>query len=526
MSTLVGRYTFGAFIATVTALTLSLSSSIAGAQTVVRGPYLQNATETAVTVRWRTDVATSSRVRFGQTVGSLDQAESNAGSVTEHEVRIGGLSPKTKYFYAIGNAGGDFAGDDANHFFETSPARGERDPIRIWVLGDSGTANSDAEDVRDAYLSFANSDGPANFWIMLGDNAYSDGTDTEYQDAVFDMYPSVLRNKVLWSTLGNHDARTQDGSKSGPGMGYHYFRIFTFPEDGEAGGVASGTENYYSHDYGNVHFINLDANWRDGYGSDPDPNADMLTWARQDLMANDSDWVIAYWHHPPYSRGSHDDDTSVRENFLPVLEELGIDLVLTGHSHSYERSFLVDGVYDSSTPAPANIIDPTLGRREDQGPYEKVQGGNEGTVYVVAGSSGKKSGGSLDHPIMVSSLDELGSVVIDVHANELNMKFLRESGAVDDWFTMIKTDLPPPMGTGGTGGGGGTGGVVGTGGTRGGTGGVGGDDGGIIGVDSGVQNPTLNGTSSCGCRVHSQSTGEPAFGLLIVAWLLWRRSRS
>ncbi len=74
----------------------------------------------------------------------------------------------------------------------------------------------------------------------------------------------------------------------------------------------------------------------------------MLTWLELDLASTSQDWIIANWHHPPYSKGSHDSDVdseqvAMRENALPVLESHGVDLVLTGHSHAYERSMLIDG---------------------------------------------------------------------------------------------------------------------------------------------------------------------------------------
>ena len=72
----------------------------------------------------------------------------------------------------------------------------------------------------------------AQAWLMLGDNAYSDGTDAEYQDAVFDMYPSLLRQTVVWPTLGNHDGHSADSDTlTGP-----YYGIFTLPKSGVAGG--------------------------------------------------------------------------------------------------------------------------------------------------------------------------------------------------------------------------------------------------------------------------------------------------
>ena len=79
----------------------------------------------------------------------------------------------------------------------------------------------------------------------------------------------------------------------------------------------------------------------------------MLTWLENDLAATRSDWIIATWHHPPYTKGSHDSDAEgrlieMRAHALPSWKSYGVDLVLTGHSHSYERSFLLQGHYGPS----------------------------------------------------------------------------------------------------------------------------------------------------------------------------------
>jgi hypothetical protein len=103
------------------------------------------------------------------------------------------------------------------------------------------------------YQTFAGA--RTNLWMMLGDNAYSNGTDAEYQQAVFAMFPEMLRKSVLWSTRGNHENTDAGGSV--------YYNIFTLPTAAQAGGLASGWEAYYSFDFGDIHFICLDS-----YGSD------------------------------------------------------------------------------------------------------------------------------------------------------------------------------------------------------------------------------------------------------------------
>ncbi len=410
---------------------------------VTRGPYLQVGTPTDVTVRWRTDVPTDSQVQYGTTPGTLTSAESDATVTTEHEITLSSLTPDTTYYYAVGTSTAVLAGDDPDHFFLTAPPSGTDKPTRLWVLGDSGTANANARSVRDAYLAHT---GPAHtdLWLMLGDNAYPDGTDAEYQAAVFDMYPTMLRKSVLWPTLGNHDGHTADSAtQSGP-----YYDIFTLPTNGEAGGLASGTEAYYSFDYGDIHFVSLNSIDVDRSTSGP-----MMTWLENDLAFTDKQWIIAFWHYPPYSKGSHDSDTSssltkMRENALPILEALGVDLVLTGDSHSYERSFLIDRHYGTSDTLTAGmILDGGDGREDGDGAYSKTGGfaPNDGAVYVVAGSSGQISGGSLDHPVMYISLNLLGSLVLDINGSRLDAAFVDPSGTVSDHFTIIKgPDIFPP----------------------------------------------------------------------------------
>ena len=292
---------------------------------LVRGPYLQMQTDDGITVHWRTDVATDSVVRYGTSPGNLSSSTTVAGSRLDHAVALSGLGSAQQYWYSVGDSIAPIAGD-TTYQFHTAPIQGNAADTRIWVLGDSGTANSDARAVRDAYKAWSSSD-PANMVLMLGDNAYSDGTDAEYQAAVFDTYPEILRQLPLWSALGNHDGHSADSAtQSGP-----YYDIFNLPANGEIGGLLSGTEAYYSFDYANIHFICLDS-----YETDRSAGGAMMMWMESDLALNTLPWVIAFWHHPPYTKGSHNSDTEgqlidMRENALPILENWGVDLVMSGH---------------------------------------------------------------------------------------------------------------------------------------------------------------------------------------------------
>lgn len=403
---------------------------------LIRGPYLQTGTPISIVVRWRTDSPTDSRVRYGTDPTALTQVVDKSDLTKEHEVLLTGLSPQTRYYYSIGSTNGStYTG--ADYYFHTAPPDGTRQKTRIWILGDSGTANNNARAVRDAYYAFMDTT-HTNLWVMLGDNAYSSGTDPQYQAAVFDMYPTMLSKSMLWPAFGNHDAGS---ASSNPPAGVFY-DIFTLPANGEAGGTPSGTEAYYSFDYANIHFICLNSHDIPRSATGP-----MNTWLQQDLQNNSREWVIAFWHHPPYSKGSHNSDTEgrmieMRENSVPILENGGADLVLSGHSHSYERSYLLDQHYGhSSTLASSMILDDGDGREDGDGAYFKPSPGpaaHEGTVYVVAGSSGKTSGGSLNHPAMHVSLNTLGSVVLDVYRNRMDLTFLDDNGDRQDYFTMFK----------------------------------------------------------------------------------------
>ena len=131
------------------------------------------------------------------------------------------------------------------------------------------------------------------------------------------------------------------------------------------------------------------------------------------------------------------------------------DLVLTGHSHTYERSHLIDGHYGfSETFSEAMKVDPGDGAETGDGAYQKsgtIGAPHEGTVYAVAGASGRAGVGgildaidfgllepSLDHPTMVVNRKELGSMVLDIYGNRLDAKYLETDGRITDDFTILK----------------------------------------------------------------------------------------
>jgi hypothetical protein len=171
----------------------------------------------------------------------------------------------------------------------------------------------------------------------------------------------------------------------------------------------------------------------------------MANWLKADLEKAKADWLIAFWHHPPYTKGSHDSDketdlTEMRKHIMPIIEAGGVDVVLTGHSHIYERSMLMDGAYATPTVAENVILDDGDGDPDGDGAYRKSKGihAHEGTVQVVTGNSGQhlSRGGSM--PVMRRILLEHGSVLIDVEGDTLGARMINRDGAESDLFVITK----------------------------------------------------------------------------------------
>lgn len=429
----------------------------------VRGPYIQSLSSTSVVVHWMTASNQLGVVHYGADPDHMASVVLESSPVKDHVISLTGLQPATRYYYQVGALSGFQPFDPEKHWFYTAPVT--QTATRIWVIGDSGKAGDTLYQVRDAALAWmkknplpateagekkeegadesgeepaeeaapAKNDRPLiNVWLALGDIAYRSGSNQQFQEALFEPFADLLPNTALWPVYGNHDDRR-----------WTYFRIFDLPQNGEAGGVPSGTENYYAFDYGNIHFVVLDSQ-----ASDRDTDGDMLEWLQRDLAQNRKEWLIVAFHHPPYSKGSHDSDSErdsrgrmqdMRENVLPLLEQAGADLVLSGHSHMYERSYLIDCAYEpSSAFSDKNIVSRgTKGKNRD---YIKplADRAHQGTVYVVAGSAAKVDNGDLDHPAHAIGMMEAGSVVIDVSGHKLQARFINNKGEVRDEFSITK----------------------------------------------------------------------------------------
>ncbi|RYE59479.1 MAG: metallophosphoesterase family protein [Sphingobacteriales bacterium] len=421
---------------------------------LIRGPYLQVATSNSIIVRWRTDTWARSRVRYGTDQNNLEFTVDDAALVMEHQIKLTGLKPSTKYYYAIGGIK-DTLQIGPDNYFSTLPVIGEEKLYRIAAFGDCGNNSTNQRKVRDQVIKYLGNN-YMDAWILLGDNAYRDGEDAQYQVNFFNIYKdNLLKKYPLFPAPGNHDYHDVEFSQAQAQKTHQvaYYQNFSMPVNGEAGGVPSHTQSYYSFDIGNIHFLSLDS-----YGMEEnalrlyDTASPQVIWMKKDLETNkNKGWTVAFWHHPPYTMGSHNSDKEgelikIRENFIRILERYGVDLVLCGHSHLYERSKLLNGHYGPSTSFDSskhNVSASTglYNGGKNSCPYIKNESNTTGIVYVVSGSAGQLTYTQDTYPhkaMYYSDNTVAGAVMLEVEGNRLDLKWITTTGEVKDKFTMMK----------------------------------------------------------------------------------------
>ncbi len=444
------------------------------AQTLTRGPYLQAATPTQITLRWRTDVACLGSIRYGTALNAQNKTATEPQVTTEHIVTLTNLTPETQFFYTLYGGTVLLQGNNIDNHFFTFPTEGSKKKRRIWVIGDEGTGDDNQRNVAKAFEGYVkqNNIPYIDLWLTLGDNAYSSGTQEEFQSNFFDIYKNtkITKQTPLFPCLGNHDYCNSNATDCQDNHQIAYKDIFTVPTKGEAGGKASNKWEYYSYNWGNAHFVCLDS-----YGEENNKrfwlDEAQRRWLEQDLQHNQNNphikWTILYWHHPPYTMGSYSSDNDgemrgVRENLIPIIEKYKVDLVLNGHSHVYERSRLMRGhIGKEASFDTLKHLAPIKNNGSSSGLYDNSTQScpfiknskaieNEGIIYVVNGSSGGvwSENESFPHEAMRAytptatqasfNKTKQGSFYIEIEDNRLDAKFIDITGAVADQFTMMK----------------------------------------------------------------------------------------
>ena len=183
-----------------------------------------------------------------------------------------------------------------------------KDTLKFAVIGDSGTGDSNqyrlAKVFTDLHQRF-----PYEFVLMMGDNMYGGESARDFQKKFEIPYKPVLDKGIkFYASLGNHDSPNQ-----------RMYKLFNM----------NGERFYTFRPKHGVRFFALDSNYMD---------RTQLQWLEKELAASGSDWKIMFFHHPIYSSGgAHGSDTALRDQLEPLFLKYGVDVVLAGHEHFYER---------------------------------------------------------------------------------------------------------------------------------------------------------------------------------------------
>lgn len=274
---------------------------------VTRGPYLQNATTTTITVCWATAADSAGSVEYRK-VGSADQfsVATESGSARIHKAKVTGLAPYTRYQFHIRGAGADAGGS----FRTTAPAG---TPFRFVAYGD----NRPNADAAAAVISAIASSHPD--FVVNSRDLVADGTKEELWAGFFATAAPVLRAAPLYPAIGNHERG-----------GAIYLAYFDVPRE-------------YSFDYGDVHFSVIDTNRPES------EHAAQEAWLAQDLKAHqDAVWRVLVCHHTPCTCVDKPDRRVAAEKLRgrlgPILKAGKVQLVINGHDHDYQHH-LSEGIH-------------------------------------------------------------------------------------------------------------------------------------------------------------------------------------
>ena len=242
----------------------------------------------------------------------------------------------------------------------------------------------------------ANSMKKADFVLFTGD-LVNDGNKGKYWEDWFKQGKIMNENMVVYHTYGNHDGTYEN-----------FTRQFVLP----------GNERYYSFNYGNALFICLD--------SDDPENPDQLDWLRKTLIKNqEQTWKIVFFHKPFYTCGGHEYDMHPYYNtWWKIFDNHGVDLILNGHAHNYQRAFPINR--NSDTLAPVLVY----GSKAGQGRCQVVTGGAGAPLYRINPSIWFANVQTVNHHCR-----------IDVQGKSLRLRATKTDGSLIDDFTLSKDTL-------------------------------------------------------------------------------------
>ena len=316
------------------------------AQSITLGPYLQNVTDMSIVVKFKLDIPAVVEVRYGPTEAYGSSVL--APSATDFEVFLDGLTAGATYHYRL-HAGETPLCDDATFRAAAAP----RAPFRALVMGDT---RSDHDTHRAAVTAASSAN--AHVWVHTGDMV-SDGEVEDQWRTFFEIESPLMKSVPQFGAIGNHDESSGDAT--------NYINYYSLPMGSPA------PEFYYSFNYGNLHWIVLDhhvnvdpeflcilriGDWSKCF------NEAQLAWLGDDLAAASSnpdiDHIFISLHIGPYSSKDGRRGSGQMRHLLPTLADHGVEMIISGHDHYYERGFSDNGIgYMISAGGGAGLYDIT-----------------------------------------------------------------------------------------------------------------------------------------------------------------------
>ncbi len=378
---------------------------LATAANLARSPYLQRVSSNSATILWTTLEAGDGSVTITSPDGTVSTfaatlttfAASMTGLSTAfhlYQADVTGLQPGSQYSYTVTMDGAVVAADPGQSF--RTPAPGA---FSFLALGDSGLGSAQ----QLALIQQMQNETGIGKVIHVGDLAYQSGTFAQVDSNYFGANAALMRGLPFFATPGNHEYETNSAA---PYLASQAAPLSNVP--------AADLGRYYSYDWGDAHFVSLDSNFLATSGA-----SRMLNWLDSDLAATEKFWKIVFLHHPPYPTGAHVGDplcVLAHEHVNHIVEQHGVQLVLSGHEHAYERSFPL---------------------ADDQ----PVNAGLPSTTYVITGGGGYalETVGSL--PQCALAVSAYHYLRVDVTGSTLTSRAVGLDGAVIDSMTLN----PPPV---------------------------------------------------------------------------------
>lgn len=358
-----------------------------------------------------------------QVSASSEALKSDLSTAHFHSATFKNLKPGTVYAYRVGD------GTNWSEWFQFRTAAANDEPFEFIYFGD---AQNDIRSKWSRVIREAYRDAPkAAFMLHAGDLINNAETDMEWGEWfgagawLNAMVPSI-------AVPGNHEMAKLDDSRRR--LSRHWKPSFTQPTNGPDG----LDESCFSLVYHNMLIVGLNSNER---------QAEQAVWLDKLLAANKSQWVVCSFHHPIYSTGKDRDNAELRALWKPVFDKYKVDLVLTGHDHTYGRTgFSVPPVTTEAlqklTAQNSGSVFTVSARVGDENVPTGVQGidPDAGTVYVVSVSGPKMYNHNRQEFMRRVAEDTQLYQVIHIEGGKLRFEARTAIGELYDAFELRKRD--------------------------------------------------------------------------------------